>query len=355
MNILHLNPELNITCGVSKSIYYICKELKSEANHSIICFGGDAIDNFLREGLRVIVIRKPSSILSYTFLVFSLIKLIHFHKIDIIHSHHRIFDSLSFIIQFFVKVKTVTSVHSKVIGKKMFSYKADKLIAVSKTISNHLITYYHKPESKIKLINNFVSEGNLLKNNEVKFHRKNQSKKTIILFVGRLSLEKGVDILLEAIKIIREKFSNENFLLQMIGNGPLKEYCSNFIHKYQLPASIIEPTNKIEPYYRQADIVVLPSRVDPFPSVMLEAGLFQKPFIGSNIDGMAELIRNEETGILCEPENANKLAEAIQKFIENEKFARTLAKNLHFIVKKSYTADNILPKYEKLYLELYNG
>jgi glycosyltransferase involved in cell wall biosynthesis len=194
-----------------------------------------------------------------------------------------------------------------------------------------------------------------LKNNEVKFYKKNPSERSIILFVGRLSLEKGVDILLEAIKIIMEKLSNKNFLLQLIGKGPLKEYCSNFIYKYQLPASIIEPTYKIEPYYWQADIVVLPSRVDPFPLVMLEAGLFQKPFIGSNIDGIAEFIQNDETGILCESANAKKLAKAIQKIIENERFASTLAKNLHFNVIKSYTADKILPKYEELYLELFNG
>lgn len=355
MNILHLNPELNVTCGVSKTIFYICQQLNSHANHFIICFEGDAVDNFLRKGLQVFVINKPKVLFSYIFVLIYLLKFIRIHKINIIHSHHRIFDSLSFIIQFFFKVKTVTSVHSKVFGKKMLSYKADKLIAVSNSVKNHLISYYHKPESKITLIYNFVSEGNLLKNNRVKFYGKNHSEKSIILFVGRFSLEKGVDILLEAIKIIKEKFSNNNLLLQMIGKGPLKEYCSNFIHKYQLPVSIIEPTYKIEPYYRQADIVVLPSRVDPFPLVMLEAGLFEKPFIGSNIDGIAEFIRNKETGILCESANANNLAEAIRKIIENEKLARTLAKNLHFIVKKNYTADIMLPKYEKLYLELYNG
>jgi glycosyltransferase involved in cell wall biosynthesis len=328
--------------------------VKSGVNHFIICFDGDAVDNFLRKGLKVIVIQKPSSLFSYTFFVFSLIKLIRFNKIDIIHSHHRIFDSLFLIIQFFVKVKTVTSVQSKVFGRRIFSYKADKLIAVSKTISNHLENYYHKQESRIKLIYNFVSKDNFSDSFNSKPNRKHTTDQSIILFVGRLSKEKGVDTLLSAYKILISNLGKDKCFLQLVGNGPLKEYCINFIKKNELPADVVEPTYNIMPYYKCARMVVLPSRIDPFPLVMLEAGLMQKPFIGSKVDGIAEFIDNIDLGILSEPGDANKLAKAIHKVITNEKLAATLAKNLNAKVKKNYTADKILPEYEKLYRELLN-
>ena len=69
-----------------------------------------------------------------------LIKFIRKNSIQIVHSHHRYFDFIIYVVTKFVKIKTITSVQSKVYGYKALSYKADKLIACSNCIKKHLIT-----------------------------------------------------------------------------------------------------------------------------------------------------------------------------------------------------------------------
>ena len=354
MNILHLNPRLNITCGISKTIYNICINVNNSFNYFLICFGGDAVDYFKSKGLNVTVIPRPASFVSYISLLVKLYKFIKTNRIDIVHSHHRIFDSIIFFLRQFTKMKTLTSVHSKVYGKKIFSYKADVLIAVSKTIFNHLINYFHKKRERIYLINNFAS---IDKFENIKFDKPEvlnavSPNSKIILFIGRLDEEKGIDILLEAIKVLQNDAEGDKYFLIIVGDGKMRKYCKNFIDENNLYAATVEATTRVIDFYNITDVVVLPSRVDPFPLVVLEAGLMQKPFIGSKVDGIEEIIDDGTDGILCESGNVKSLVAAICNVLEDQELATTLAKNLHRKIINNYTADTILPKYQELYKEL---
>ena len=100
------------------------------------------------------------------------------------------------------------------------------------------------------------------------------------------------------------------------------------------------------------DVVVLPSRIEPFGIVVLEAGSTNKPFVGSKVDGIAELIENEKEGLLFESGNADALVKQIIKIIDDKKFADVLAKNLNKKVLESFTVQIIIPQYEKLYKDI---
>ncbi len=283
-------------------------------------------------------------------------KFVKLNSIEIIHSHHRYFDILARSIKSVTKIKTVTSVHSKIIGKKFISYKADKLIACSKSIKEHLIKNFKIDQNRIDLIYNSADPKeieNLKTKEEIFKALQIPSDKFIIGYVGRLDFnEKGIDILLDAIHKI-SKFDETVFLL-LVGNGSKEKDINEFIKSSGIKAKQINSQLNIYDYYNIMDVIVLPSRVDPFPLVMLEAGLMKIPFIGSRVDGIIEFIEHKKDGLLFNVGQVDDLVDLILKILKDKKLADLLAENLYRKVIDKYTVQNIIPQYEKLYSNLLN-
>ena len=74
-------------------------------------------------------------------------------------------------------------------------------------------------------------------------------------------------------------------------------------------------------------MLVIPSRMESIPQVIKEAFFLKIPIVTTNVGGIPELIENDVSGILVEPNNPEKLLEAINGLIENEELAQKLAKN----------------------------
>ncbi len=350
MKILHLQTELNKTCGITKTILLLAKNSQKGIQHNVFTLGGDNISSFINNGISVQVINgNKNSLLDSLRIFYKLFKYCKKEKIDILHAHHRYFDFLSFVLGKFLRIKKVTSVHSKVYGQKLFSYKSPKLIAVSNSIKNHLMKNYNIEEKRITLINNFVEDNGVtsLSHNSNLLIPRDQK---IILFVGRFSREKGVDILVRAFRLLQK--NNEKIFLVMIGTGEEELFLKSFIAENKLNALTLVPQEDVSRYYKSADIIILPSRVDPFPLVMLESGMMAKPFIGGGVDGIGEFIEHDQNGLLVEPENVEELAAAIKKLLNDPVKASYLGRNLYEKVKLNCSAEKIIPKYLGLYKEV---
>jgi glycosyltransferase involved in cell wall biosynthesis len=96
----------------------------------------------------------------------------------------------------------------------------------------------------------------------------------------------------------------------------------------------------------------LPSRIEPFGIVIIEAGIMRVPVIASNVDGIPELIEHEINGLLFESGNVHDLKTKIARIYYDREFGEELAKNFNQQVLESFTVDKIIPQYEKLYMEL---
>ncbi|MDF1611499.1 glycosyltransferase family 4 protein [Stygiobacter electus] len=356
-NILHLQNYLNISCGVSKTIYLIAKNTSSLFNLYVACFGGDGFSRFDSINIKPVVLKDhKNSILGF---IKHLIKLFTYckqNRINIIHSHHRYFDLLAFFISHILKIKTITSVQSKVYNYKLFSYKADILIACSKSIKTHLINEFNVDEKRINVIYNMVDpkEFALTKTKtELLNFLDIPSNKFVIGYFGRLNFEeKGIDVLLEAFLNI-SKLHKDLFLL-LIGNGKDEYIINEFITQNKLKSRVINSRKDIFNYFQLLDLFVLPSRKDPFPLVMLEAGLMKKSLIGSNVDGISELIENEKDGLLFESANSIDLQNKILKIYRDKNYANQLAENLYSKVLNNYTVNGIIPHYNNLYFKILN-
>ena len=146
-------------------------------------------------------------------------------------------------------------------------------------------------------------------------------KKNQIVFVGRDSFEKGIDIL----RNIESKI-----------NASVK-YCTNLDWKDAM--KIVQ----------ESQILVVPSRIESIPQVIKEAFFLQVPVIATNVGGIPELISNNITGLLVPPENPEAMTDAINKLLSDNNTKQKLSKNAFEFINKNFSWDILMEKYIKLY------
>ncbi len=169
-------------------------------------------------------------------------------------------------------------------------HKADMVITVSNKIKQRCIHQYGVPEEKIRVVYNAVnlSPTHVNANYEIKQDDK------IILYVGRITLQKGPDYFIEAAKKVIEKDPNVKFI--MAGSGDMlpqvieKAAATGIGDKVIFPGFI--PKEDVERLYKLADVLVMPSVSEPFGLVPLEAMVQETPVIISKQSGVSEVLKH---------------------------------------------------------------
>lgn len=355
IKILHLQNELNLTCGITRTISQIINHTSSEFEHHIITFGGDGVARINQATSKIIVLDLNYKTITGTIKVFLFIKkYIKENKINIIHAHHRYFDAISNLLNKIVHVKTLCSVQSKVTGWKRISYKTEKIIACSNAVKVHLMDYFNIKPDRIDVIYNMVDLSTVNSSVVNKKCDPAPNGEFVIGFAGRMDIkEKGVDLLIEAYNQVKNEYPNIKLL--MTGNGPDAESIKNLIRKSPEGITLLSAQKNIEEFFNIIDLFVLPSRVEPFGIVLIEAGLMNKPVIASNVDGIPEIISDKNNGLLFPTGNIDKLKSLIIKLLNDENARKKLAYQLNKKVIENYTADRIIPKYKSIYRELVSG
>ena len=101
-------------------------------------------------------------------------------------------------------------------------------------------------------------------------------------------------------------------------------------------------------YY--SDAKILPSLQDAFPMVVIEAALMKKPIIVSNVVGSANvIIKHGQTGLICDPNNADDLAEQIKTLLQSLDYASMLGENVHKLVMEKFSLNSCLDDFEQIY------
>jgi glycosyltransferase involved in cell wall biosynthesis/GT2 family glycosyltransferase len=152
-----------------------------------------------------------------------------------------------------------------------------------------------------------------------------QSGETRLLFVGRLEARKGIDVLLEAIPGVLEKYPEA--VLDIVGDDTIarpdgKTYKGEFLKRRLAPhlASRVHFHGRVEEdalrrFYQQCDVFVAPSRYESFGLVFLEAMVFGKPVIAGDAGGGPEVVTHGETGLLVAPGDAGELHKALDTLL----------------------------------------
>ena len=211
----------------------------------------------------------------------------------------------------------------KIIDKpftKYFIKPVDAFVTMSEKVLKDLRTFTQKKATQVlhPLYDNF---GDAISKQEAQsFLKIDRSKKTI-LFFGFIRHYKGLDILLQAIKILKE--SNYNFYqdLQVIIAGEYyedeKKY-TNLISEYKIENAIVQKTNfitdsEVKYYFCAADVVIQPYRNATQSGVTPLAYHFNKPMIVTNVGALANYVPHSIVGLVCEP-TAASIANTIVSF-----------------------------------------
>ncbi len=192
----------------------------------------------------------------------------------------------------------------------------------------------------------FLKNVNVIYNPIAKIDNKSykNSKKNIILAVGRLDKQKSFDNLIKAFA----KIDSTNWNLLIAGEGDEKDNLLSLIKEYKLHnVKLIGKQKDIFKYYKEASIFVLSSKKEGFPNVLIEAMSFGCAVISFDCPyGPNEIIKNEIDGILVENQNIDLLSKQMQRLINDKPLREKLSKNAIESVKK-FDIDNISKKWLK--------
>lgn len=211
--------------------------------------------------------------------------------------------------------------------------RAEAIISPAQAVTEFYRDVYGTETKKMHLIHETVSDRRLRSHNRRGNLREklNIGPGTLLIgSVGSVIYRKGADIFLRTCSIIREKLPNQKFVFVWLGGQPDVQEKQPFyralqesIRRENLTSQfiILPHSNDIGNFYAHLDIFVLPSRMEAFPLVVLEAFLAEKPVVAMDVAGVREVI-DAETGYLVKDSTPEGLAEGILYFMSSEERRR---------------------------------
>jgi len=227
--------------------------------------------------------------------------------------------------------------------------RAKKIIALTRDIKQHLLQM-GASEKKITIIPTAVDTERFSPSNRNLLEEIWGISPPVVLFVGRLVEEKGLEYLIRAFSgVVREVPETK---LVIIGKGPKEAELRRLQEELKIPniffLGMIE--NVIMPnIYVGASVIVLPSIIEPFGNVVLEAMASGKPVIGSYVGGLKDIIVHGVTGYHVQARNSKQIQRAILKVLCN----KSLLEKLEYYARRRavnyYDSKLLIGKIEKLY------
>jgi glycosyltransferase involved in cell wall biosynthesis len=235
--------------------------------------------------------------------------------------------------------------------EKISFKKADGFVAVSNYVRSHTANYLSYGGKPLEIINYPIDTTLESPQVGVQAHR--------ILFAGTVCEKKGVRQLIEAFKLVREKYPDK--ILDLFGRDwffpdgssymdMLKRDYANDLKNVIFHGAVSREELNIK--YAEAAFCIFPSHMETQGLVSLEAMLLKKPVIFSEYGPGPETIVHGETGLLCDVYDPKDIAEKMIWCIENPAQAQKLGEKAEKIVRKRYDKNTILEKNITFYRSL---
>lgn len=309
-------------------------------------------------------------------IIFLIRKLNQTDRIDIIHGHsgHPALGVTTALSGFFTGIPTVHTFYcpikpnyNLIIIYRYFISHIKTIIAISDNVQTSLVNA-GIPKEKIKIIPvvidlseykwkaNRISERNQLQINENEF---------VILYLGNLTTTKGIDKVLKALNLVKEK----NFEFKLIsglelthtGNDKRKKEIFEMISELNLKNNIIELglIQNVSEIMNASDIIVAPFQhtfdVADYPLTVLEGMAVGIPVITTGVGGIPEIVIHEKTGFLVNFEDYHNLAEIIMYLMNESSIIKEIGENASIFVRQKFSEDSIMELTKQMYMETING
>ena len=167
-----------------------------------------------------------------------------------------------------------------------------------------------------------------------------------ILFVGRLHRVKQVDLLIRAFRLIHQR--NSNTSLYVLGDGKQRESLITLTNGLGLSDSVhfmgYADLRTVFKMMKLSDVLVLPSKVEGNPRVLIEAMANKVPIVATNVPGIKDMVQHMKTGYVIDNQQPEELAYAIEYVLRNKQDSANMVKRAYVFAKQNFSKESVLQK-----------
>ena len=282
-------------------------------------------------------------------------------KFDVVHAHDWLVAYAAKTIKTANGIPLVSTIHATEAGRNsgiqgetqkyindtewMLTYESSEVIVNSNYMKNELQRLFGLPYEKINVVPNGVNT-NLFSDVERDYDFRRQyamDNEKIILFMGRLVYEKGIQNLIAAMPKILANYHDAKLIIA--GKGGMIDELRAQVNSLGLENKVYFTgylsSKNVQKMYKCADISVFPSTYEPFGIVALEAMLSGTPVVVSDIGGLNEIVDHGINGMKSYAGNPNSLADSILTLLFDPKLCSEVVKNAQAKVKTDYNWQKI--------------
>jgi len=295
---------------------------------------------------------------------------VHSVDFDVMHVHDWLaaFSGISF--KHYLKKPMVLTVHSTEVGRAQglhspdsfcingiewwAMYEADRVIVCSESMKNEICGHFNLPLDKVDVIPNAidvtkyqtsVDRGSVRQRYGVGYGEK------LILCVGRLVPQKGIEYFIRAIPSIAKRYPEAKFII--VGEGWSRDILEAEArasgHGGKIQFTGFASDQEVINLMTSADVLVVPSVYEPFGIVALEGMASGVPVVASKVGGLSEVIEHDRTGLFVYPKSPESIAWGIDRILSDPDHAKWLTENAKEKLHKAYSWEAVAMKTVEVY------
>lgn len=288
---------------------------------------------------------------------------------DIVHAHDWMVTDAAWVMKTGFGIPLVSTIHATEAGRMggihsdmqryvnqmewRLTFESWKVIVNSKHMHGELKNLFNVPEDKIAIVPNGTDPSHFDFEFDPRPLRVNYAAdyQRIVLYVGRLVNEKGVQIMLQAAPMVLSHFPGTQFLV--VGTGYFMDELRGQAHALGVDHNVrflgYVSDEELLRLYKIADIVCIPSLYEPFGIVALEGMAANVPVVVSDTGGLRDFVEHGETGITTYTGNAQSLAWGLLEVLRNPDLADHLRKTAYEKVHSVYNWKSIAQATHEVY------
>ena len=280
---------------------------------------------------------------------------------DVIHAHDWLVTYAAKSLKNSYKIPLVCTIHATESGRNsgihdetqryindtewLLTYESSQVIVNSNFMKNDIQRIFGLPYDKINVIPNGVNLNKfsgVVRDYDLRRQYAMDNEK-IILYVGRLVYEKGVQHLIGAMPKILANYHDAKLVI--CGRGGMLDELRQEAHNLGIDNKVYFAgycdTKKVQKMYKCADVAVFPSTYEPFGIVALEGMLSGTPTVVSDVGGLNEIVDHGVNGMKSYAGNSNSIADSVLSLLFDAKLCDTVSKNAIKKVKEQYNWNKI--------------
>ena len=280
---------------------------------------------------------------------------------DVIHAHDWLVANAAKALKNAYGIPVVATIHATEAGRNsgihddtqryindtewMLTYEASEVIVNSNYMKNELQRLFGLPYEKINVIPNGINLSNFIGiERDYDFRRQYaMDNEKIILYVGRLVYEKGIQNLIAAMPKVLSNYHDAKLIIAGRGGmmDELRQEANNLGLNDKIYFTGYLDSKQVQKMYKCADVAVFPSTYEPFGIVALEAMLAGVPTVVSDVGGLDEIVTHGVDGMKAYAGNANSIADSITALLYDHQLATNVAKKAKQKVKEQFNWEKI--------------